>query len=135
MAVTTVFFDTAAAPGSKLDPEMRAEIEFLAPGLEDGEVGNSQLADNSITTDKIAPGGVTGVDIAADTLVTENYGPGSVDTAALADDAVTAAKAGVGVKTAYDAAGNPIESKEVYLTSAQYNLITTPDPNTTYYIT
>lgn len=135
MAITTVFFDTAAAPGEKVDPELRAEIEHLAPGLEDGEVGTAQLANDAVTTEKIAPGAVTGVEIGADAILTDNYQPGSVDTAALKDDAVTAAKAGQGVVTAYDAAGNPIESKEVYLTSAQYNAIVTPDPNTTYYIT
>ena len=53
---------------------------------------------------------------------------------AYAPDAVTAEKAGLGVVTAYDVNGNPVESKKVYLTAAQYTALPVKDPNTDYFI-
>ncbi|QPX62154.1 hypothetical protein PBI_INDLOVU_39 [Mycobacterium phage Indlovu] len=134
MALTSVLFDTAAAAGSKFDPEVAAEIEELAPGLAPGEVGEAELADGAVTEDKLHAGAVTSEKIATGGVDTANLAAEAVDTNALAPDSVTAEKAGVGVSTAYDAAGNPIEDKKVYLTTAQYNLLSPPDPNTTYYI-
>lgn len=134
MAITTVMFDTAAAPGSKLDPLVAAEVEHLAPGLQAGEVNEAELADGSVTGPKIRAGAVDSTKIAAGGVEDVNMAADAVGTDALQDDSVTAAKAGTGVVTAYDGAGNPIESKDVYLTVAQYNAIVTPDPNTTYYI-
>lgn len=135
MAVTGVMFDTGAASGSKLDPAVQAEIDFLAPTtIDTGDIHTNMLADQSVTKDKLFPGAVDQDIIAAEGIATGNFAPGAVDTAALGDDSVTAAKAGTGVVTAYDVAGNPIESKDVYLTAAQYNSIGTPDPNTTYNI-
>ncbi|QHB37345.1 tail fiber protein [Mycobacterium phage BirdsNest] len=134
MAITSVFFDTAAAPGSKLDPEVAAEVEHLAPGLEAGEVGETELANDAVTRDKIAPGAVGSVEIGADQVDTEHYAPDSVDTAAIAPDAVTATEAGIGVSTAYDINGNPIEDKRVYCTAAQYAALAVKDPNTEYLV-
>lgn len=135
MAIVAVLMDTTAAPGSKLDPEMKAEIEHLAPGLEVGEVGEAELAEHAVTQPKIAPGAVGTTEIAEGGIEAVNYAAGSVGSAALADDGVTGAKAGPGVVTAKDAAGNYIESSEWHGTAAAYALIETPDPNTTYYIT
>lgn len=134
MATTSVLFDTAAAPGNKFDPEVVAEVEFLAPGIDVGEVGTTELADDAVTNAKIAPGAVGTVEIATDGVEAVNIKAGAVGTAELADDGVTAVKAGIGVSTAYDNAGNPVEDKKVYLTSAQYTALVTKDPNTTYYI-
>ncbi|QGH75291.1 tail fiber protein [Mycobacterium phage Quesadilla] len=134
MAITSVFFDTAAAAGSKFDPEVAAEIEHLAPGLAPGEVGEAELADHAVSKDKIKAGAVGTTEIAEGGVEAQNMANDSVPTAALQDDSVTAAKAGLGVSTAYDAAGNPIEDKRVYLTTAQYNALGVKDPNTTYYI-
>lgn len=134
MAITTVMFDTVAAPGSKLDPLVAAEVEHLAPGLQSGEVQETTLADGSVSNPKIKAGAVTSEKIAQGGVEAINLAADAVGTAALQDDSVTAAKAGTGVVTAYDGAGNPIESRDVYLTVAQYNAIETPDPNTTYYI-
>ncbi|AYP70029.1 tail fiber protein [Mycobacterium phage CRB2] len=134
MATTTVFFDTAAPAGEKFDPEVAAEIEELAPGLAPGEVGEAELADHAVSKDKIKAGAVGSTELAEGGVEAVNMAADSVPTAALQDDSVTAEKAGLGVSTAYDAAGNPIEDKRVYLTAAAYNLITAKDPNTTYYI-
>lgn len=137
MAITNVLFDTSAAVGQKLDPAVRAEVEQVAPGnIEAGEITAVLLGPQAVERDKIKLGAVDSPQIAAGGVKAVNLANGAVGTAALADDSVTAAKAGLGVSTAYDAAGNPIEDKHVYLTSAQYNTIVGgPDPNTTYYIT
>jgi hypothetical protein len=136
MAIANVLFDTSAPTGSKLDPAMIAEIEQVAPGnIEAGEITAPLLGPEAVERDKIKLGAVDSPQIAAGGVKAVNMAAGSVATAALQDDAVTAAKAGLGVSTAYDGAGNPIEDKHVYLTSAQYNTIPGgPDPNTTYYI-
>lgn len=127
--------DTSAADGQKLDPIVRAEIDFVAPStIDTGDIHTNMLADLCVTEEKIYPGAVGHVQLALGGIESDNYAAGSVGTAALDDDGVTAAKAGLGTVTAYDYAGNPIESKDVYLTAAQYNLITVPDPNTTYNI-
>lgn len=134
MAITSVFFDGAKPAGQKLDPEVAAEVEHLAPGLEAGEVGEVELANDAVTRDKIAPGAVGSVEIGEDQVDTEHYAPDSVDTAALAPDAVTATEAGIGVSTAYDFAGNPIEDRRVYCTAAQYAGLAVKDPNTEYLV-
>jgi hypothetical protein len=134
MAVTTVFFDTAAPPGSKLDPEVAAEVQELAPGLEPGEVGELQLADDAVTEDKLHAGAVTSTKIAEGGVEAINLAEGSVSESALASESVTAEKAGLGVSTAYDVDGNAIEDKKVYLTAAQYTALAVKDPNTEYHI-
>lgn len=134
MAVTSVLFDTAAPPGSKFDPEVQAEVEALAPGLDTHEVVEINLDDDSVSTRTIQPGAVTTVEIAEGGVAAINLAEAAVNEAAIAPDAVTAEKAGLGVSTAYDADGNPVEDKKVYLTAAQYAALTTKDPNTTYYI-
>jgi len=134
MALVSVLMDTAAPAGSKLDAEMAAEIEELAPGLDAQEVDEVALADGAVTTPKLHDGAVTSVKIGNNEVKAANIDNGSVDTAALQDDSVTAAKAGLGVVTAYDAAGNPVEDKKVYLTAAQYAALATKDPNTEYHV-
>lgn len=135
MAVAGVMFDTAADDGEKLDPAVRAEIDFLAPStIDTGDIHTNMLADEAVTKAKLYPGAVDQDIIAAGGVATVSIAPGAVTTDELGDNAVTAAKAGTGVVTAYDQAGNPIASKDVYLSAAQYNLIDTPDPNTTYNI-
>lgn len=135
MATTAVMFDTGADPGEKLDAAVRAEIDELAPStIDTGDIHTNMLADQSVTKAKIYPGAVDQDVIAEGGVDSGNIAAGAVDTNALADDAVTAAKAGTGVVTAYDHADNPIASRDVYLSAAQYNAIISPDPNTTYNI-
>ena len=134
MAIVAVLMDTTAAPGSKLDPELRAEIEKLAPGLEIGEVGESELADNAVTEGKIKEGAVHSEHIAEGEVKAINLGEGQVGTPALATDSVTGEKAGPGVVTAKDPAGNYIESGEWHGTAAQLAQINPRSPNVTYYV-
>lgn len=127
--------DTARPVGSKLDAEMQAEIEALAPGVPpDGTITEQKLHNEAVTRDKIKAGAVDQTKIAEGGVGPMNYESESVDTPALADRAVTAEKTGVGVVTAYDLAGNPVESKRVYLTAAQYAALPLKDPNTDYFI-
>jgi hypothetical protein len=134
MALTTVFLDTAAPVGSKLDPEMQAEIEELAPGIDAGEVGEVELADGAVTEDKLHEGAVTTTKIAEGGVEAINLAEGAVNEAAIAPDAVTAEKAGTGVCTAYDSAGNPVEDKKVYMTASEYSNLAVKDPNTEYHV-
>lgn len=134
MPITAVLFNTGGAPGSKLDPEMADEVRYLAPGLEPEEVGEVELAEHAVTRPKIRPGAVGTVQLAEDAVNTANIAAGAVDTAALAPEAVTADKAGQGVVTSYDVNGNPVVSRQVYLSAAEYAGLETPDPNTYYYI-
>ncbi|QHB37775.1 tail fiber protein [Mycobacterium phage Imvubu] len=135
MAIVAVLMDTNAEPGEKLDPALRAEIEKLAPGLEIGEVGESELADNAVTSPKIKEGAVHTEHIAEAGVEAVNIKAGAVGTAALAGDSVTGAKAGAGVVTAKDPAGNYIESEEWHGTAAQFAQINPRNPNVTYYVT
>ncbi|QWY84384.1 hypothetical protein SEA_KNOCKER_42 [Mycobacterium phage Knocker] len=137
MAIVAVLMDTSAEPGSKLDPDMIAEIQKLAPGLEVGEVGELELANNAVTREKIDEGAVGSAEIGEGEVKPPNIEAGAVGENALADNAVTGAKAGAGVVTAVDAAGNFIESKEWHGTAAAFAQIAVNDrdPNTTYYVT
>lgn len=128
-------FNLLADPGERLDPAVRAEVDLLAPStIDDGDITESMLADDAVSQRTIAPGAVGHVEIETGGVEEENLAPNAVTTDKIIDAAVTAAKAGEGVVTAYDHVGNPIESKDVYLSAAQYNMIDTPDPNTTYNI-
>lgn len=134
MAVTAVLMDTAAARGSKLDPDMKAEVEFLSPDIESGQVGETELALHAVSRDKIKPGAVGGAQIGANEILAENMGPDSVGSSALIADAVLGEHAGPGVVTAVDAAGNYIESTDWIGTAAEYAMIPTPSPNVNYYV-
>ncbi|AER48954.1 hypothetical protein SEA_DONNY_40 [Mycobacterium phage Donny] len=135
MTIANVMMDTAQPVGSKLDDEMIAEIEEIAPGIPpDGTITEAKLHAQAVSKEKIKPGAVDSTIIAEGGVKAINYESKSVGSAALADHSVGVLQAGTGVCTAYDAAGNPVESKRVYLTAAQYALIETPDPNTDYYI-
>jgi hypothetical protein len=135
MAITNVMLDTSKPLGEKLDPEMVAEIEDLAPGIPpDGTITEQKLADHSVTQPKIAPGAVGSPQIAAGGIEAENFAPGAVDTPALADGSVTDEKAGTGVATAHDPAGNPVTLDFVLIPNAAYQALTVLDPNVAYLI-
>lgn len=138
MTVAAVLFDTAADPGQKLDPAVRAEIDEVSPSSVDaGDIETEHLADLAVTTAKINDGAVTSPKIATDGVKTSNIEDASVTTAKLANNAVTAAKAGTGISKAYDSAGNAIDNAFVYVTTEEYDLLDGGgdlDPNVTYMI-
>jgi hypothetical protein len=127
--------DTSAAAGSKLDPAVRDEIDLIAPSTIDaGDITTDLLADGAVTGPKLGAKAVGTGNIADNAVGTGQLADAAVGTTELGDGAVTAAKAGTGVVRAYDHAGTPVSSAEVYLTAAQYAAIGSPDPNTNYYI-
>ncbi|WAB10715.1 hypothetical protein SEA_TOOJ_41 [Mycobacterium phage Tooj] len=134
MAVTAVLFETSGTRGNRLDPDVRDEIEALAPGLETGEVTTDKIANNAVTREKIDAGAVGSVELDDDAVKAQHIDDGAVGTPALAAGSVTSEKTGIGVVTAEDASGNPVEVKQVYMSVAQYNALATKDPNTDYYL-
>lgn len=129
------YLDLSKPVGERLSPQMRAEIEEVAPsGLTNGAVKTSKLDEKAVTTTKIADGAVTTEKIATNGVEAVNLAPAAVTTAKLDDDAVTAAKAGLGVVTAYDKDGNPIDVKTVYMKQSEYAAIT-PAPGVEYRLT
>jgi len=136
MTIANVMMDTARPVGEKLDSEMQAEIEELAPGIPpDGTITEAKLGLHAVTTDKIAPGAVGSAQVGNGALEAVNYAPDSVDTNAIAPGAVTATEAGTGVMTAHDAAGNPITLDAILITAAAYAALPGgPNPNKAYLI-
>lgn len=135
MPITAVALDTSKDVGEKLDPEMRAEIEALAPSnIDDGEIQESMFDDDVVSRRAIAPGAVGTVEIATDGVEAANIKAGAVGTSEIAAGAVTADKAGAGVVKARDTAGNPLGITIVPITSLAYANLTTVDPNVMYAI-
>lgn len=135
MAAIWVGFDPNAPEGEQLPPEVVEEIRRVAPSsVENGSITTDKLRDGAVTSIKLAPGAVDELALGLGAVTSMALAPDAVTTAALDDDAVTAAKAGVGVVTSYDKDGNAVERREVDLTSAQYALLSPPDPNTYYNI-
>lgn len=135
MPITAVMFNTDGSAGSKLDPAVQTEIDLIAPStIDDGDITTNLLADLAVTAAKLAALAVTTAKINDLAVTTGKLAALAVTTAKLADNAVTAAKTGTGVVTAYDHTGSPVDSKNVYLTAAQYAAIGSPDPNTDYYL-
>lgn len=128
--------DTARPVGDKLDPEMQAEVEALAPGVPpDGTITEAKLHQQAVSRDKLKPGAVDSTIIADGGIKPVNYEGKSVGTAAIADDAVTADQAGTGVVTAHDPAGNKITLDIVPMSTAAYQALgTAVDPNVAYWL-
>lgn len=122
-------------PGEKLAPEVVSEIQVVAPStVTSGSITTAKLAEDAVTTGKIADDAVTTEKIADGGVETNNLAPESVTEGKIADGAVTPDKVGTGVVTAVDNTGSTIANREMFVTAAQMALITSPDPNTTYYI-
>lgn len=133
MTLLVPYLDTTKKPGEKLAPQMREEINEVAPStLNDGVVSTQKLAENAVTTPKLGPGAVTSPKIASKGVKTANIDDGAVGTLQLAAGAVTAAKAGVGVMAVFDSAGNALSAKSVVITASGYAQLNPPDPNTFY---
>ena len=134
MAVTNVLMDTAAARGSKLDPEVQDEIKALGPGLEDGEVTEDTLALGAVTRDKIGSGAVGTAQIGAGQVTEANMAPLAVGSAQVKDDSLLGRHAGPGIVSAVDPDGEYIESKDWFGSYAEYTALVDPDPNITYFV-
>ena len=136
MAVTVVALNTSNAVGSKLDPEMIAEIEAVAPSnIDPGEVKAVHIDEEAVERDKIKLGAVDSPQIAEGGVKAINLGAESVTTAKLAPNSVTPEKTGPGIMECRDTAGNPLSIAAVPITALAYAALTTPDPNVLYLLT
>lgn len=135
MPLGFVAINTDAAIGQKLDSIVRAEIDFLAPStIDSNDIKENMIDTGAVSSRNIADGAVGTSEIAAGAVVTASIANGAVANVNLAAGAVTSAKTGVGVVTCCDVSGNPVQSREMYVTAAQYAAIASPDPSTNYYI-
>lgn len=130
-----VGFDLAKPPGQRFAPEVVEEIGEVAPGSPpDGSITARKLAPLAVEHEKIAAEAVHSENIAPGAVKSINLGSSSVSTAKIANGAVTGTKAGDGITTAWDSDGNPIKMGIVPITSAAYAQLSSPDPNTTYFL-
>lgn len=128
--------DLSQPVGQRLAPEVIAEIEAVAPStVGPGDITEPKMADGSVSERTIVPGAVTSAAIGAGEVKTVNVGDGAITGPKLADGTVGPTKVDDGVPTVFDKDGNPITVRLVRLTAADFALITTPDPNTWYFIT
>lgn len=131
----SIFFNPDADEGSKLAPEVVAEIQAVAPSTVLAlSITTAKLAELAVTGDKIALGAVDSDQIATKGVLTVNIGDEAVDTAQIADDAVTPAKAGTGIVVAVDNTGTTIALTTKFVTAAQMAAISSPDVNTLYFV-
>lgn len=135
MADLFIAFDPDADAGERLAPEVRTEIAVVAPSVVvNGSITSAKLASDAVTQAKIYPGAVGTTEVASGGIDAVNLATGAVTTNKLGDNAVTPVKCGTGVPTAVDSSDNPTETILKFLTAAQYAAISTPDPNTVYFI-
>lgn len=131
----SIFFRPDEDEGSRLAPEIIAEIQFVAPStVTNGSITEAKMADDSISTRTIKDGAVTTDELGDVAVTNPKLAPEAVTTDKIDDDAVTRAKAGVGVATAVDSTDSPINLELKRVTEAQMAAITSPDPNTLYLI-
>lgn len=135
MSDLLVAYDPSKPAGERLAPEVRDEIQVVAPStVGPGSIGETQLADDGVTGDKIAPGAVDTVAIATGGVETDNLAAGAVSGDKVQDHTIGPEQVGAGVPTIIDFSLNPVTVKFMGLTAAQYAGIS-PDPNTWYFIT
>ena len=136
MADLFIAFDPNADPGSRLAPELVAEIGVVAPSVVlNGSITTAKMALQAITEACIYPGAVGSTEIATGGVATVNLATGAVTAAKIGTDAVTPNACAPGVVTAADTNGNPAATVIVVMTAVQYAALTTPDPNTLYFVT
>lgn len=135
MADLFIAFDPEADPGERLAPEVRTEIAYVAPSaVLNGSITTAKLADDAVTQAKIYPGAVASTEIATGGVDSVNLASGAVVTDALGAAAVVPSKCGPGVVTAVDSSDNTLDTLIKVLTAAEYAAISSPDPNTLYFI-
>lgn len=130
----SIFFDPSKDPGSKMAPEVAAEIAVLAPStVTDGSISTEKLAEQAVTTVTIADQAVTAAKIADGGVGTTQLAPEAVTGAKIADDTITPTQTGTGVVTAVDSANAVVACTVKFVTAAQYSGLT-PDANTLYFV-
>jgi hypothetical protein len=131
-----ITYDPSQPAGSRLAPEVVEEIVLVAPStVAPGSITEPKMADNAIQRRAIADDAVGTDEIGAKEVKTANIDDGAVGGTQIADGGVGPEQVGAGVPTVVDSGNNPITAVHKKLTAAEYAGITTPDPNTWYFIT
>jgi hypothetical protein len=86
----TISFSAAPSNGAKIVIRWYATTTYVVPP--DDSITTAMIQDGSITSDKIATGGVATVDMADGSVTSLKIANGGIATEDLADDAVTPAK-------------------------------------------
>lgn len=135
MAEVLIGIDLTQAAGSRLAPEVIAEVQFVAPStVNNGSITTNKLANGAVAEAKLADGAVSSGKLADGAVAAAKLADDAVTGTKLADGSVTPEKTGTGVVTAADHTGNDVGLRIVLLTSVQFASIT-PDPNTLYGLT
>ena len=135
MANLVVLLQTDQPVGQRLAPEVREEINEVAPStVNDGDVTTPKLRDGAVTEAKMAPGSVSRRTILPGAVGEANLDTGSVTTAKLDEQAVTPEKCAAGVVTAHNSDGSARPLDVVPIEAVDYAALTNPDPNTAYLV-
>lgn len=128
-------FNPNAPQGERLSPEVREEIEFLAPStLNDNAVSTVKIQDDAVTNAKIAPDAVHSEQILNGEVISSKLGPGSVTTPKIAAGAVTPTQAGQGIVTSTDTGGAPLTMSVIPISATDYAALVTPSPSVLYVV-
>lgn len=136
MADLLVAYDPTAPVGSRLAPEIIAEIQAVAPStVNDDSITEPKLANNAVSSRTLEDGAVETAALADDAVSGAKIGSKQVAAANIADDTIGPEQTGNGIPTVTDSSGNPVAANLEEISSAAYTALTTPDPNTWYFIT
>lgn len=133
--VIGVAYDPDQPAGQRLAPEVREEINLIAPStVNDGDVTTPKLRDKAVTREKIEVDAVGPDQLAAGSVGNTELATAAVTGSKVADHTLTDTHAAAGLVTAHGPDGQPIVLNLVPLTAVEYAAIANPDPDTAYLI-
>lgn len=112
---------TAAADAAQVQVAINANNEVSAT-LVAGGVGETELAKDAVTADKIKDGAVGAAELAADAVTAEKIADGAVGEDAIAADAITADKIAAGAITAEAIQDGAITADKLSVDAVQGNI-------------
>ena len=89
------------------------ERQIQSDDIEDGTIGNSDVADDAITGAKVAAGTLEGSDLANNAITGPKVAAGTLEGSDLADDTVTGAKVAAATLTGSHLVSNTIGGREI----------------------
>ena len=135
MADLVIGYDPSQPPGERLPVEVRQEISIVAPStVDDQSITEAKLADSAVSNRTIKNGAVTSEKIANGGVQSINIGDAQVTAGKIAEGAVTPDVVATGVVAAVDSSGNALTVVIEPCTAAEYAALTSPNPNTLYFI-
>lgn len=112
---------TAVADATQVQVAISADNKVSAT-LVPGGVGETELATNAVTADKIKDGAVGAAELAADAVTAEKIADGAVGEDAIAADAITADKIAAGAITAEAIQNGAITADKLSVDAVQGNI-------------